>query len=329
MERLSKFIMLVGLPASGKSTLSETLKEEFEAVILSSDQIREELSNDINNQTINTDVFEVMNSRANELLINGTNVIYDATNLNRKRRKHLVHHVIKANEKVVYLLNTTIDTIRRRNEQRDRKVPNEVIDKMYKTLQIPVENEGWDEVIFINHPSKSLQNYKNDFESLILSGVEHDKLFDGLSGYLRGFREIINLPQDSTYHSFSVSRHTYYVYKYILDNYHEDDKLLMLWAALFHDTGKAFCKSFVNYKGEETKYAHFIGHEFVSSQIAASNLNILGYDEAFIKQVVALVQFHMVPMGATEKKMKEVNNLIGEDLYNKLLILHEADMQAK
>ena len=328
---MSKFIMLCGLPASGKTTLAKQLAKTENAVVLSSDDLRVEMFGDVSHQEDNNEIFEEMNERTNELLSKGQNVIYDATNLNRKRRKHLINYVIKANEKIVYYLNNSLTTILYRNSiRKERIVPNKIIERMYKTLQIPVKNEGWDDVIFTGvEDDYYLKKYRKQYENLIIEKPDHDRLFIELGVYIRDFDTVYNLPHDSSYHSFSVSRHIYHVYKYIFENYKEQDKLLMLWAALFHDLGKSFCKSFVNYKGEETRYANFIGHEFVSSQQAAWWLTALGYDDQFVKDVSTLVQFHMIPMKASEKKLNEVKQLIGENLFEKLMFLHEADMQAK
>ena len=328
---MSKFIMLCGLPASGKTTLAKQLAKTENAVVLSSDDLRVEMFGDVSHQEDNNEIFEEMNERTNELLSKGQNVIYDATNLNRKRRKHLINYVIKANEKIVYYLNNSLTTILYRNSiRKERIVPNKIIERMYKTLQIPVKNEGWDDVIFTGvEDDYYLKKYRKQYENLIIEKPDHDRLFIELGVYIRDFDTVYNLPHDSSYHSFSVSRHIYHVYKYIFENYKEQDKLLMLWAALFHDLGKAFCKSFVNYKGEEKRYANFIGHEFVSSQQSAWWLTALGYDDHFVKDVSTLVQFHMIPMKANEKKLNEVKQLIGENLFEKLMFLHEADMQAK
>lgn len=325
---MSKFILLCGLPASGKSTLAEKLSVEENAILLSSDELRKELLNDVNNQESNVEVFEEMNSRTNKLLLEGKNVIYDATNINRKRRKHLINNIIKADEKIVYYLNEHITSCYFNDLKRDRNVGKEVINRMYKNLQIPVENEGWNLVNFVSNKKPSRQIFRSELEEIIQSDPGHDKLFQQLSIYMTDFNDIVNLSQDSTYHSFSVSRHTYHVYKNILENYQED-KLVMIWAALFHDLGKGFCKSFINHKGEETKYAHFIGHENVSSQLAVYYLDLFGYDEEFIKQVSTLVQFHMKPMNASGKTIKEINQLLGDELVEKLMILHKADLEAK
>lgn len=321
--------MLVGLPASGKSTLAKKLLKQYNAILISSDEIREEMYGDVNNQDNNHDVFEVMNNRAKQTLSDGINIIYDATNINRKRRIHLINQVLRADEKIVYYMNGTIKTIKYRNEYRSRIVPEDVIDKMYKTLHIPVKNEGWDQVIFTQHPNNYLTRYREHCEDFIQSNPGHDKLFDELSVFIPEFSNIFNLPQDSSFHSFSVSRHTYHVYEKILNDYKKEDKLVLLWSALFHDIGKAFCKSFINYKGEETKYASFIGHEYVSSQVAASYLDLLSYDQKFIESVSTLIQFHMMPMKASEKKMRQVESLLGDDLFQKLMILNNADKNAK
>lgn len=322
---MAKFIMMCGLQGSGKSTLAKKLAKKYNGIVLSSDQIRKNLYGDENIQKDHHKVFEIMDNRAKQLLSEGINVIYDSTNTNMKRRKHLINHEIRnADEYKIYYMNKQVEGIKYHNRNRDRVVPETVIDKTYKRLQIPIKSEGWDEVHFYNTDEHNLALLKE-----MELPREHDSLFKMLSSFMPDFESIYNLPQDSSYHSFSVSRHTFHVYDYILNNYDKDDKLIMIWASLFHDLGKAFCKSFINHRGEITRYSSFIGHENVSAQLAAYYLTMIGYDDQFIKDVVALVQFHMIPMNAGEKKMKQVKELLGDDLFDKLMILHKADTKAK
>lgn len=327
---MSKLLVLVGLPASGKSTLAQKLKEEHNAVILSSDELRQELLGDVNRQDQNVNVFDEMNKRAKRHLDSGQNVIYDATNINRKRRVHLIKNELKADEYHVYYMNKTIGNCFYNDGQRNRKVGYEVIDRMYKTIQIPTKLEGWDSVTFVNDEFKWQHNWKDIFES-ILDNVEldHDFLFDELGSVIDEFADIVDIPQDSSYHSFSISRHIYHTYKYILENYKGNRLLEMKVAALFHDLGKGYCKSFYNHKGEEQRYANFIGHDSVSAQLASWNLYILGYDDEFIKYVVDLVQFHMSVMNMSEKQEKKLRGLLTEEQFNDLMFLHKADLSAK
>ena len=63
-------LMLVGLPGSGKSTY---IKNHFNQNlhVHSSDDIREELSGNVNNQDINKEVFELLHKRVKDDLKNG------------------------------------------------------------------------------------------------------------------------------------------------------------------------------------------------------------------------------------------------------------------
>lgn len=327
---MSKLIVMVGLPASGKSTLAEELKYLYNAVVLSSDKIREELLNDINDQTANVKVFEEMNQRTKQHLEDGQNVIYDATNINRKRRIHLINNEIKADEKIVYYMNTSMPTSLHQDSVRDRRVGFEVIDKMYKQLHVPTKLEGWDKVIF-NHQYSILENHHRELvkSQLFSDEPDHENMFSDLGFVITEFDEIHDMPQDSSYHSFSISRHIFHTYEYILKNYNGDRKLEMKYAALFHDLGKGYCKSFYNYKGEEGRYANYIGHENVSSQLACYWLNQLGYSDEFVKYIVDLVQFHMMPMKVGDKGIVKLKSLLTEEQYKDLMLLHEADLYAK
>jgi len=222
-------------------------------------------------------------------------------------------------------MNQSYDLCVYNDEKRDNKVGENVILKMHKNMQIPVKNEGWDDVVFVNENS-SMSSVKTTLELLLLKSGSYKEIMEELAQTFPEFRNIYDLPQDSRYHSLSVSRHTYHVYTFI---HNKTSDLKLLWAALLHDTGKGLCKSFVNHKGETTRHANFIGHEFSSSQIASYYLNKLGYDDHFTKDVSALCQFHMYPMKAGDKKLKEIKRLLGDNLFDDLMLLHEADLQAK
>ena len=325
---MTKLIVMVGLSASGKSSYAEELKSGYDAVVLSSDKLREELLGDVNNQDKNTNVFDEMNKRAKQLLSEGKNVIYDATNINRKRRIHLIKNEIKADEYIVYYMNMSIGKCLYNDSQRERKVGYEVIDKMYKNMHIPTKLEGWDSVNWINDDFKYEKQYRELLEINLPLENNYEMLFDDLGKIIQEFHEVYEVPQDSTYHTFSISRHIYYTYNYIQDHYKGARILEMLYASLLHDLGKGHCKSFYNYEGEEQRHANFIGHENVSAQLAAEYLTKLGYSESFVKYVVDLIQFHMMPMNASDKVTVKLKNLLTTEQFDDLMFLHEADRQA-
>ena len=64
-------------------------------VIYSSDDIREELYNDVNNMENNNKVFDVLHQRIRDTLIDGKDCVYDATNMNWKRRRAFLESIKK------------------------------------------------------------------------------------------------------------------------------------------------------------------------------------------------------------------------------------------
>lgn len=326
---MNRLIMLIGIPGSGKSKYAKELAKKENAIVLSSDELRNELFGTVNEFNKNGELFQELYKRTKTQLENENNVIIDATNINRKRRIGVIKQFNKYQKECWYMC-TPYEICNIFNNNRDRVVEKEVIDKMYKTFHVPSYIEGWDK-INIKYLDKngfvSLVANKEIFENLFQEqNISYMKLFNYLNA-IPEFGEIFEMPQDTPYHTLSVSRHTYYVFKYIQENYHEQDKLIMLWTALLHDIGKAFCKNFK--KG--SKYANFIGHENVSAQLACNILYKLGYDTDFILKVSNLIQLHMRLLQIkTEKNLNKFINYLGsENMFNKLMLFREADVNAK
>ena len=82
--------ILIGLPASGKSSYcKDKLKENRDIEIVSSDAIREEVFGDVNDQSHNGEVFNIVFKRVREAILNNRDVILDATNLSRNHPDYL------------------------------------------------------------------------------------------------------------------------------------------------------------------------------------------------------------------------------------------------
>lgn len=95
----------------------------------------------------NTKVFAELNKRITERLKSGKNAIYDATNVSINNRKHIINDY-KSIAKIVGV-NVVVDkeTAKQRNSQRERKVPEEVIDSMFDRYQTPTLAEGFSEIV--------------------------------------------------------------------------------------------------------------------------------------------------------------------------------------
>ena len=107
------FIMLCGLSGSGKSTLAEDLLKRYESRVtyIASDKIREELCGNENDQSKNTEVFELIHKRIRNWSKDEnstTYLIYDATNLTYKNRRSILQNISKDIKKIIYISTSII-----------------------------------------------------------------------------------------------------------------------------------------------------------------------------------------------------------------------------
>lgn len=297
---MNKFIMMVGLPGSGKSTLAKQLSLRENAVLHSSDDLREELFGDAGNQENNELIFQELNKRIHRDLSEGKSVIYDATNSSYKKRKVFLESLKFDCYKECYMVVTPYEKCLKQNSVRSRKVPEKVIENIYKGIFIPQYFEGWDniEVVF---------NYDDNFEVAEL------------------FADLDSICQDNPHHTLTIGKHCKKSMEYIKEHCDND---VLEFAALMHDIGKKFTKKFEDRKGNPTEFAHYNGHQNVSAYLSLLYLNHLSKDK--ILEIAKYVQWHMQPMNiSTSRAKRRTINLLGEEFYNNLLILHEADIYAK
>lgn len=297
------FTMMVGLVGSGKSTYAKQLAEETNAIICSSDAIREELCGDENSQDNNEEVFKILHSRIKENLKNGKNVIYDATNINSKRRRAFLSELrrIPCVKKCVVMA-TPFEMCCIQNKSRNMVVPYDVIERMYKNWNTPYWFEGWNEIEII---------FPDDF-----------KINNMIGNWIS---EHMDYDQDNPHHSCALGQHCNLVGQVLKDD------MLLHCAGLIHDCGKPFVKSFINSKGEETDIAHYYQHHCVG---AYDSLFFTYPDGVDRLDVSVLINLHMMPYfwekdkEHDDKTRRKYQKLWGDKLYNNVMKLHEADKNA-
>lgn len=144
----------VGPPGSGKTTMSRIMAREGqfpESAIVSPDEFRVALSDDVRDQDCNEQVFDVVHQIVRYRLMMGRDVFLDATNLLSYEVLRTLEEVETNPEQNIILLvpKATEDVIRRRNESRKeerKRVPDEVMDLMFNRFL----NFDWE--IIQNHP---------------------------------------------------------------------------------------------------------------------------------------------------------------------------------
>ena len=142
-----KLIMLVGLPGSGKSTKAEEFRKQG-FIVHSSDAIRNELN--LHSLDDTQRVFDILHKRILIDMMAGENVVYDSTNLTRKRRMKFLNLIEKFNyEKLCYVLIVDKSVCMSYNSQRTgyARVPDEYYEIMLQRFNLPTSDEGWDKII--------------------------------------------------------------------------------------------------------------------------------------------------------------------------------------
>lgn len=297
------FLMTVGLPGSGKSTyVKNSASTSTSWVVVESDKYRKEKYGSESIQGDNHSLFEEIHRDIYGLLSDGQNVIFDATNLSRKHRVVLLNKIKKLEVlKMCHLFATSFENCIVQNNMRDRKVPQDVLERMRKSFSVPAYSEGW--------------NYIN----IIWNYTEADYSISNLLEKMDSFQ------QDNRHHRLTLGGHCQNVYDYL--NNQNIPKHVKL-AGLFHDVGKLYTKTFKTAKGEPSEDAHYYGHENVGAYESLFYLKNLGVFEDYILEASLLIELHMRMYQLTDKSKQKIVNIVGEESFKYLEEIHKADVNA-
>lgn len=304
-------IVMCGLQCSGKSTKAKQLAEEYGAVVVSSDAIRK-----LNPTWNNTQVFNYLYVEVNKLLNSGVCVIIDATNTTMKSRRQIFANIKTPCYKICHIMNTPyntcLDRLKKRNAlalyhndnygSNDPVIPEDILDKYYKTFEIPFYYEGWDEI--------ELDNI-----------IDNEASGENLALYLtaaNGFN------QRNKHHTQDLGAHMVTVGDYLKKRTSNKN---LVNAGYYHDVGKLSTQT-VGEDGDCHYYAH--------ANVGAYNLMCCAclYD-AFgeLKLFDTLewlfyINYHMqLKQLKTEKSITKRKRIFGEELYYNLKQLDLADNQ--
>lgn len=308
------FIMMIGLPGSGKSQRAEELSRLFKANIHSSDGIRSELALYKYTHEDNGVVFNILHNRVKEDLTNGKSCIYDAYNISYKRRRQFLNELKKIDcYKICEVVATPYEICLQQNKNREAIVPESSIEKMYRSFDIPGYYEGWDNIA-IHYNDVRYKSHYGTLQDFIDSTIE--------------------FPQENKFHKDTLGTHCVKCHL----NCHNymtglpecldfEDELLV--ASVLHDCGKPFCKTFTNAKGEITDNAHYYNHE----RVGAYNSLFYHMDLFVDKHYVALlIRWHMIMHAIyneySEKLENKYGKLFGKEMFNDLYLLYKSDSEA-
>lgn len=158
---MKKVILGIGIPGSGKTTVMKNFAQQYGYSYICPDDIREELTGSMIDQSKNKEVWDEAHKRMKKQLDEGKTVVFDATFTNPEQRKEFLKFA-KENgaEKIqgVYL-DVDLETAKERNELRERQVPNHVLERMDKSLNdFPPEiKDGFDSIFTLDNEKKIIE----------------------------------------------------------------------------------------------------------------------------------------------------------------------------
>lgn len=144
-------IVMCGLPGAGKSTFRNMFQHN--AVVLSTDDYVEEIANFRGKAYDDVWSDEIGNATAaihdlfSDAIKQRRSIVWDQTNLTIKKRRKILSQLPKDYYKVAVLVEVHEDLRQERLTKRPGKtIPAHVDQSMRETLQVPTEEEGFDEV---------------------------------------------------------------------------------------------------------------------------------------------------------------------------------------
>lgn len=288
---------MVGLSASGKSTIAKDIARDNSCEIVSSDSIRGEIcEGGVIDQSKNAEVFKIFHNRIREYLNGGKNVIADATNINMKARRSLLENIKKINcHKIAYIVPKPIEKCIEDNIYKEHPVPHHVIQKQMMNFQIPFTEEGFNEI--------QIHRFDKEYDLTLIDICNKMDEFN----------------QKNPHHTMSLDMHCFNTGHFFESMYDYPSNYIK--AAYIHDIGKLFTQKF-----DDDGVAHYYQHENVGSYYLLSNYNNIDIKSKAMLDMCFLINYHMMPMAWDSDKAKQKwKRRFGEYKYRMLLDFNICD----
>lgn len=290
--------VLIGVAGSGKSTyISRNAKTKD--LILSSDAIRKELYGDLH-QIDHKKVFSIMENRLMDGISKGVDTIwYDATNINRKLRKHLYNTIYRKNKNKNLTVEAicffaALPTILKQNAQRSglARVPEDVIKRMYFNLEIPRLGIDCDKILMA-YPNNDM--------------FAEDKTYHYDENHY------------SPFHSESITQHI----KWCIENAESTFDKDLIEIATYHDNGKYIVQTEVENPDEANqlvidkygKHCQYMQHENVGAMyyMALKWSDNDDYNK-YVMMIAECIYHHMRAHGGITEKTIHKHKLTSREL---------------
>ncbi len=310
---MKEFKMFCGLSGAGKSSYIQDFVHKLRAEcynveVLSSDALRKEVYGDVNDQTHNKEVFDIIHTKIRQWATREYNkrdiLIVDATNLTRKNRMAMLN-IVKQSKDVsdihcsVVVIATPVEKCIANDAMRERTVGRDVILKQLCKFSVPQRFEGWDEIDFVRD-----------------QGVDFKHSYDIME-------RMIGVDQNNPHHKYTLFEHCMKA-RYIAEAITRCREVAV--AAQYHDIGKLFTKT-----TDENGVSHYYNHANVSAYYMMVNSDLLKETSAYyidVMRVLFLIENHMIIRDIDKHCSKKYRKIWGDTLYDEVLYFSKIDEEA-
>lgn len=161
-------LVLIGVSGSGKSTFCQ--KHFRWSEIVSSDRLREVVSDQEDNQEVSADAFDLLFKILDYRLKHKRRSIVDSTGLSHEFRARVIKAARHYSAHVACLIfNIPADMCVTRNKMRNREVPKEIMDAQIEKFQKAreaVRNEGFDAIHEVDELLVNIVKFETDVKRM-------------------------------------------------------------------------------------------------------------------------------------------------------------------
>lgn len=320
---MTRVYITIGIPASCKSTYSRNRVKDIngKAIRFSSDDIRKAY-----NEPDHAEVFRIMRKGLREAVESNyyDEIYYDATNVNRKRRRSLYREIKSWDKEVevfgVFFSIPLFESLKRNSKRNaDEKVPEHTILRMHRQLQVPRVGVDCDEIIVKGIP------IFEEVDNSVENPTRVENIFNNMNHSNKSRHWVAELGLSNTEHNskWHVEDIFTHINMCIENSYNKDLKQI----ALFHDLGKGICK-----ETKEDGYSSYFSHADVGAHYY---LNYLGLTKYFGQTIpdheldkIEATRQHMLFHNEIGRKNKD-NNRLNERVMSLGMEFAEIDSMSK
>lgn len=300
-----KLFVMVGLSGSGKSFETEKIAEQYQAQIVSLDEIERIFPVMKNEQEREEKILSKFCNSVRKNLEQKRNVVADAANISMYLRRRILNTIkgLQAEKICCLMVKAYEDCLR------DSKKEKIFVKNQMRKFEIPFKGEGWDRITVydVSEQKYSLGKLQLQMEGFNQKNPHHDRdLLSHCSYSAELYKKECECIDDKDFGDFAGN-------------------IAFQVGAQLHDIGKLYCQTI-----DENGVGHYYQHHCIGAYYILAHLERKGEfaKNDILLKCCFLINYHMLPfMWKNEKIKVRWKKRFGEYNYQMLMVFHLCDIK--